>query len=155
MQKKIKKIENQFIYYYFYDSNQLSLITVYEKKRFLKKYYGSYEFLYQDSTLVSQTSRVEDLGITESVKYFYDHLKRLIKKEYYNNQGQLRYTLDFFYQDTDSPLPYSLKVLRMGEFQFFETEKSSVIQRNLESFGKDFDGSFLLLESIEEEKNHD
>jgi len=155
MQKKIKKIENQFIYYYFYDSNQLSLITVYEKKRFFKKYYGSYEFLYQDSALISQTSRVEGLGITESVKYFYDHLKRLIKKEYYNNQGQLRYTLDFFYKDTHAFLPYSLKVLRMGGLQFFETEKSSVIQRNLESFKKDFDGSFLLLESIEEEKKHD
>lgn len=145
--KRIRKQEQNFIYdYYYSENNQLDLILVYEKKGLFKKNYGSYEFLYKNGLLFQQLSRVESYGMTESIVYEYNSSRQLIKKVYYNGSGQLRYTVDFTYQDQQ---PVQMKVIRMGQFDFFNTENRELIQKMLNITGKDFEGSFFLLDLVE------
>lgn len=146
--QKIKA--RNFIYLYLYGENKkLLLVRVFQKKGFFfPKYYGEYDFFYEGQRLSRQTSVVQDLGTTEEIAYQYDPQGRLYKKRYYNGALALRYTATLSYK-SNSRIPSSLKVVRMQDFPFFESQDSTAIEKYLEITGKDFDGTFHLLDFID------
>ena len=149
MRKKLKS--GEFTYYYYYDGDgKLLYIDVFQGKIFKKKY-GDYEFSWKNDLLVSQISRIEGIGVTERVLYFYDVKNRLIKKEYYNKES-LRYTVTFVYKD-EQILPYVMDIKRMS-FDFFTTDNPDCIKKMIEIVGKDFEGSFYLLDLVDSYKNN-
>lgn len=146
----LKKREGRFFYtYYFNKQGLLYRVVVKEKGRFFKKPYGFYQFDYQEGLLSRQSSHVHGIGITESVLYFYDKQKRLTEKHYLNQNQQLRYRVSLNYQELKSQWPFKLSVVRMEKFPFFETENLACIKEFLSITGKDFEGSFFLLDLIE------
>ncbi len=151
--KKTNTIKDKnTIYVYSYNNhNQLININMYEKKFFSKKFYGKYQFIYKNNFLTEQISFIEGLGVTEKVNYYFQN-NELTKKEYHNAKGQLRYSIDFIYKEN---FPIKMTVTRMGKFNFFETESKNTIKKMIDITGKDFDGSFFLLELIDEEKQND
>jgi hypothetical protein len=149
----MRKIEKNTIYDYYYDSSRnLTLIRVYEKKWIFKKFFGEYVFIYEANRLIRQISKVATLETTESINYQYDEKGRLAKKEYFNHNGQLRYEVFFSYLGQDI-LPKDLRVLRMGQFEFFKSENPIILKKMIEIVGADFEGSFFLLALIDEAKN--
>ena len=146
--QKIKA--RDFVYLYLFGENKkLLLVRVFQKKGFFfLKYYGEYQFFYEGSRLVRQISIVQDLGTTEELSYQYDPQGRLYKKRYYNGAGVLRYTATLSYKP-NSRTPSSFKVIRMEEFPFFECQDTPWIEKYLEITGKDFDGTFHLLDLID------
>jgi len=146
----VKKQEGRFFYRYQYTPQGLLFrVDVKEKGRWFKKPYGSYEMEYQDGLLVRQVSRVKEMGITESVVYRYDDQRRLCEKLYFNQQDQLRYRVVLHYGYADARIPFRLEVIRMEKFPFFQTENIDWMKEFLEVAGKDFEGSFFLLNLIE------
>ncbi len=146
----LKKREGRFFYtYYFNKQGLLYRVIVKEKGRFFKRNYGFYQFSYQEKLLNQQESYVHGVGITESILYFYDEQKRLIEKHYLNQHQQLRYQVYLHYQEFNSQWPFKLSVVRMEKFPFFETKNLAWIKEFLSITGKDFEGSFFLLDLIE------
>ncbi|HOJ49247.1 MAG TPA: hypothetical protein PKW55_00350 [Spirochaetota bacterium] len=147
MKKKIKA--GNYIYYYYYDNlKRLVFINVCQGKIFKKKY-GDYEFIWESNLLKAQVSKIEGLGITERIMYFYDSFNRLIKKEYYNKEI-LRYTVILSYKDNEN-IPYFMDIKRMS-MEFFKTENTNCIMEMINIVGKDFEGSFYLLDLIDKYK---
>lgn len=147
----MKKKDGKYIYDYLArEDGKLKAVKLFEKKFLFSKYLGEYRFDYNEAgQLIQQTSVTVGFGITEIVKYSYDEAGRLFQKNYYNEKAQLRYTVSFFYSG-DRDKAERVEVTRMGTIKFFETKQQSLIKKMIEVVGNDFEGSFHLLEIVEQ-----
>jgi hypothetical protein len=150
IKKTIARKEGKYVYEYGYDEkDRLIQIRFFRKQKIFKKLEGEYLLRYKTGKLSRQTSTVEGIGITEWISYHYDKQQRISRVEYYSGKNQLRYTVNLAYAGEESALPLSMKVVRMEKFPFFETQDRELIREYLSVFGRDFDGSFHLLDIAE------
>jgi len=145
-------IESGFKYKYFYNNNgKLLLVKVYEVKFFglINKSYGKYEFIYSDGKLVSQQNIINNIGVTESVNYLFDDDK-LLKKEYFNDKGSLRYYMIITYKNNT---PVRLEIFKNNNTTISFTEDSGIINNFLSKTGMEIDFLSEMLDFAESLKH--
>jgi hypothetical protein len=137
---KKSEIINEYKYVYNFNKNGNLINAKMYKIKFkglIKTFEGNYDLIYDNNGLLqSQKNYFKNIGITESVNYYFDN-SLLIKKEYYNDKMSLRYYIFFRYNEFNKP--NEMIIYRYNDQILSSSKNRKIIEEYLLKTGKEID----------------